>query len=300
MALRPVLDLDLLRTLLFIAEEGSFTRAAELVGRTQSAVTLQMQKLEAQIGHPLLLRSKGGPVELTPQGRSMADVARRMLQLNDEAFRELAELNPRTTLRLGASEYYRPFFLDRALAAIREEFPNVLVEVIGGKSCQLFPQIKDGVFDIVVGESNHEPRGWDSMLVWKGPLRWVTSETQDTHRRNPLPLSLYPSDCPWRPAWMQDCYWRTATIAALRQVGRPYEIACVAETQSEHFAAVLAGDAVTVSIGTAVPPGLRLVGQDEGLPPLPDLGVSVVRAAKPSQPAADRLVDLIVSDFAVP
>ena len=80
MPLRPNLDLDLLRTLVCIAEELSFTRAAERVGRTQSAVTLQIQKLEALVRQPLVVRSKGGPIELTPQGRALVEKARAMLQ----------------------------------------------------------------------------------------------------------------------------------------------------------------------------------------------------------------------------
>ena len=90
MAVRPALDLELLRTLMFIAEEASFTKAAERVGRTQSAVTLQVQKLKALVGQPLVVRSKGGPVELTPHGSALVESARAMLKLNDEAFRALA------------------------------------------------------------------------------------------------------------------------------------------------------------------------------------------------------------------
>jgi DNA-binding transcriptional LysR family regulator len=144
MALRPVLDLDLLRTLLFIAEEGSFTKAAEMVGRTQSAITLQIQKLELQVGHPVLLRSKGGPVELTPQGRILADAARRMLQLNDDAFRDLAALNPRPTLRVGVSDYYRPFFLEAALASLKLPFPTSLLRSSGASPVSSFPRSRIG------------------------------------------------------------------------------------------------------------------------------------------------------------
>ncbi len=103
MALRPALDLELLRTLVFIAEEASFTKAGERVGRTQSAVTLQVQKLEALVGQPLVIGSKGGPVELTPQGRALVDSARAMLKLNDEAFRALASHELPATVRLGTS-----------------------------------------------------------------------------------------------------------------------------------------------------------------------------------------------------
>jgi DNA-binding transcriptional LysR family regulator len=86
MALRPILHLDLLRTLVCIAEELSFTRAAQRVGRTQSAITLQIQKLEALVGQPLVVRSKGGPIELTPQGHQRGGVC--------EAFLGLERLQP--------------------------------------------------------------------------------------------------------------------------------------------------------------------------------------------------------------
>ena len=103
MALRPALDLELLRTLVFIAEEASFTKASERVGRTQSAVTLQVQRLETLVGQPLVVRSKGGPVELTPQGRALVESARPILKLNDEAFRALASHELPATVRLGTS-----------------------------------------------------------------------------------------------------------------------------------------------------------------------------------------------------
>ncbi len=99
---------------------------------------------------------------------------------------------------------------------------------------------------------------------------------------------------------MQDCYWRTATLNSLRQAGRSFEIAHVAETESEHFGAVLAGKAVTVTIGTTVPAGLRLADARDGLPPLPDLGVSMVATNGPRHPATDRLAELILATFQVP
>src|SRR3974390_3258390 len=128
MALRPALDLELLRTLVFIAEEASFTKAAERVGRTQSAVTLQVQKLEALVGQPLVTRSKGGPVDLTPQGRALVENARAMLKLNDDAFRALASRDLAATLRFATSAEYVPFFLADALDAFRAEYPDVVVE----------------------------------------------------------------------------------------------------------------------------------------------------------------------------
>ena len=109
--MRPHLDLDLLRTLVCIAEESSFTRAAERVGRTQSAVTLQIQKLEGLVRQPLVVRSKGGPTELTPQGRALVEKARTMLSLNDEAFNSLGPEQAAANLRLASGAEYSVFFL---------------------------------------------------------------------------------------------------------------------------------------------------------------------------------------------
>jgi hypothetical protein len=67
-------------------------------------------------------------------------------------------------------------------------------------SCQIASQIKDDAFDLVVCEGGHEPRNWQSTEVWRGPLKWITSTTQAIHLRDPFPLCLPPSDCPWRPA----------------------------------------------------------------------------------------------------
>ena len=124
MALRPSFDLDLLRTLVFIAEEGSFTKAAELVGRTQSAVTLQIQKLEGLARQPLLVRAKGGPVELTPQGRLLVEKARTMLALNDEAFKAIGSADIPTKVRLGAAN--TQFYLSRTSMRCAPRIPTSL------------------------------------------------------------------------------------------------------------------------------------------------------------------------------
>ena len=202
---RPALDLELLRTLVFIAQEASFTKAAERVGRTQSAVTLQVQKLESLVGHPLVVRSKGGPVEMTPQGRSLVESARAMLKLNDEALRALSSSDIPATVRFGTSSTYIPWYLSATLEEFRDTFPNVLLEVTDGYSCQITQHIREGVFDLVLCQAGFEPRDWPTTEIWRGPLRWVTSTERPVHLERPLPLCLAPANCPWRPPWMDDC-----------------------------------------------------------------------------------------------
>jgi DNA-binding transcriptional LysR family regulator len=296
---RPVLDIDLLRTLVFIAEEASFTRAAGRVGRTQPAVTLQMQKLEAVVGQPLFVRKKGGPVELTARGKLLVEQARKMLDLNDETIQLLSMSHHPPNVRLGTSEYYAPFFIDRAVQAFNSRFPDTFVELISGRSCQLGSQIKDDAFDLLVCEQDHVPRGWHSREIWRGPLRWVTSETESTHFRDPLPITVFPSGCPWRPPWMDECFWRSAPLEVLQKRGRAFRIVATSDTEAGNFSAVASGKAVTVSIERTLPTGLRFVAEDEGLPVLPNVTVVIVKGRKGSQPFTDMLADWIAESFRI-
>ena len=297
MPLRPNLDLDLLRTLVCIAEESSFTRAAERVGRTQSAVTLQIQKLEALVRQPLVVRSKGGPIELTPQGRALVEKARAMLRLNDEAFRSLGPDQAAAKLRLASAAEYSVFFLAGSIEALHARYPSAVVEVVEGFSCQIAPQIRNGLFDIVVCEGTHIPKGWEATEIWRGPLRWVTSKANPAHGRTPLPLSLSPADCPWRPPWMDDCFWRSAPLQALERSGREHRVVWAASSMEGLYVPVLKGAAVTVSMGFRLPDELRCVEADEGLPDLPDLRIVLLKSRMAHQPHADALAEAIVSSF---
>ena len=283
-ALRPVLDLDLLRTLVCIAEESSFTRAAQRVGRTQSAITLQVQKLEAVVGQPLVARSKGGPIELTPQGHALVQKARATLSLNDETFRSLAPENAAARVGIASGAEYSPFYVSQALEAFHASDPDAVVEVIEGFSCQIAPQIRSGAFDIVVCEGAHVPREYEATEIWRGPLRWVTSATSSAHQGTPLPLSLTPAECPWRPPWMDDCFWRSAPLKALERAGREHRVVAAASSMEGLFAPVIQGSAVTICIGARLPAGLRLIEAGEGLPDLPDLRVVLMKSKTCRQP----------------
>jgi DNA-binding transcriptional LysR family regulator len=292
----PLLDLDLLRTLVCIAEEENFTRAAERVGRTQSAVTLQIQRLEALVGRSLLARSKGGPVTLTAYGQILVDHARKMLRLNDEAIRAIAPDDVPRSLRMGISAYYAPLYLQRTLDDMRVMHPNVMVEVIRGRSCQFLAKLKEGEFDLVVAEGGVEPPDWPQIEVWRSPLRWITSATHDTHLRDPLPLILWPS-CPWRAAWMEDCFWRSAALRALNQASRANKIVAVSDTLEDQVAAVLQGQAVMVSPDVMLPSGVRAVAEDEGLPRLPDTRLIILKGEKAPQPITADISNAIVANL---
>jgi molybdate transport repressor ModE-like protein len=297
MATLPGLDLDLLRTLTAIAEEGSFTRAAERVGRTQSAVSLQIQRLEALVGQVLLSRGKGGAVELTQQGRFLVERSRELLALNDEILGSLRVAPIHGAVRLGSPEAYSQLYMPRVLSRFAEVYPTTAVEIVTGPSCEQVQRLKSGDLDLMICEGGHEPREWPAIEIWRAPLRWITSEQSAKHLEDPLPLSTAPGNCPWRPPWLVECIWRGAALRALERAGRRYMIVSTSPTMEGQYAAVRAGLAVTVSTIAGLPSGLRPVRPDEGLPDLPESSALLLKAREPRQPLTDALAAHIIKTF---
>ena len=297
MAQPPSLDLDLLRTLVLIAEEKSFTRAAERVGRTQSAVSLQVQRLEALLGHSLIVRGKGGGVELTAHGEELVERGRELLALNDEIIRSVHARGVHSAVRLGVSDAFTRRCLPDILARFAEAQPTTAVEISRGASCELVPKLKAGELDLMLCEGGHEPRQWPAVELWRTGLEWITSDAHKRHLDDPLPLSLSPGNCPLRPPWLDECIWRGAALRALERAGRRYKIVSTSASITSQQAAVLAGVAVTVATISGLPEGLRPTRPEEGLPELPKVSLLLLKAREPRQPATDALFANIVEAF---
>ena len=297
MAQPPALDLDLVRTLVLIAEERSFTRAAERVGRTQSAVSLQVQRLEALVGHTLIARGKGGGVELTAHGEELVERGRGLLALNDVIVQSLRARPAPAAVRLGFDGgYARPWMPD-ILARFAAAQPAIAVETSRAGSCELVPKLKAGELDLIVWEAGLEPRQWPAIEVWRGRLEWITSDAHRRHLDDPLPLVLVPGNCPFRPPWLADCLWRDAPMRALERAGRRYKIVSTSGTVPGLHDAVIAGLAVTVMPANGLPEGLRPTRPDEGLPELPEISLLLLKAREPRQPLTDALAAHIVEAF---
>jgi DNA-binding transcriptional LysR family regulator len=238
-------------------------------------------------------------VELTPHGRALVEKARAMLDMNDEVFRLPGSSDLPAPVRLALNSSFAVFFLSRTLEVLRSTYPHLLVEVTDGLSCQIAPRVKDDAFDLVVSEGSHIPRDWPSTEVWRGPFRWITSIEHDTHLRDPLPLCLTPGDCPWRPPWMDDCYWRRAPLRTLERAGRRHRIVASANSMEGLYAPVISGEAVTVSLGAKLPAGLRVVADHEGLPNLPDCTVVIIKSRNAPQPLTDIVARTILNSFSL-
>ncbi len=296
MSVPQALDPDALRSFVLIAEGRSFTQAAALVGRTQSAVSMQVKRLEEALGHPVLARSKGGAVELTAHGQYLLTRARGILALGDEVMATFHGPLLAGTLRLGTPDDYALSHVPPILTRFAETHPAVQVDVMCMPSEELIRRLKAGELDLALVSEGHETAGWPTVPLWRGPLVWVTSTRHSPHRQDPLPLALADRDR-YRAATGKDCEWAGAALAALEKAGRRYRIAYTSASQIGTQVPVLAGLAVTVSTLSWLPDGLRAVRPEEGLPKLPQFGILLVMGRGPRQKAADALAAHIEESF---
>ena len=281
------LDPDLLRAFAFIAEEGSFTRAAERVGRTQSAVSMQVQRLEAMLGRKVLERGRGGAVSLTPHGKFLLDRSRELLALNDAIWTTFHAPTMTGTVRLGTPDDYALRYLPGVLRRFADSHPAVEVAVTCAPSSTVVRMLRADELDLTLCSEGHEPQGMLSDELWRGALVWVTAQRASPHLVDPLPLALASGDC----------RWRLDTLGALERAGRRYRIAYSSATLAGTIAPVLAGLAVTVAAATTLPDGVRALRPEEGLPALPPTAIRLLCGGRPLSPAAQRLADHIRASF---
>ena len=280
------IDPDLLRAFALIAEEGSFTRAAQRIGRTQSAVSMQVQRLEAALGQRVLQRGRGGAVQLTPHGQYLLERSRALLALNDEIWATFHQPAVQGTVRLGSPDDYVLRYLPQVLKRFADIHPAVEVAVTCAPSHETVAGLKAGHLDLALCTLGNEPRHWPATEVWRGPMRWITSERHAPHRLDPLPLALAAGDCTWR----------VMTLKALELAGRRHRVAYTSATHVGTHAPVMAGLAVTTSPITWLPEGLRALSDGE-LPDLPDTAILLLTAPGPNSDVTATLAKHIVDTF---
>ena len=278
---------ELLRAFQLIAEGSSFTQAADRLGRTQSAVSMQIKRLEEILGQPVLSRGKGGGITLTTHGRYLLTRAKQILALNDEVIATFRAPAISGTVRLGTPDDYALSHLPGVLRRFAETHPAVQVDVLCSSSTDVVEKLKAGELDLTLASDGNQPRHWPSVPLWRGPLSWITSTQYAPHRQDPLPLALA----------HDNCGWRASAQAALDKARIRYRIAYLSGTQVGTHAPVLAGLAVTVSALTVLPEGVRAMRADEGLPALPEFGIVMLKGRDPAQPVTDALAAHIEARF---
>lgn len=280
----PTLDLDQLRTFVAIAETGGFTRAAESVNKTQSAVSMQMRRLEERIGKPIFARD-GRLSRLTDDGERLLSYARRLVALNDETVSAFDEAELTGHVRLGTPDDYADRFLPEILARFSRSNPRVEVTVICEPTVLLIDRIRGNELDIAIITQTRD--SGSETVVRREPLLWVTSARHFAHRSDPLPLAL----------GRGDCCWRTSALAALARVNRDYRILYSSWNSTAVGAAVLAGLAVSVLPESVLRPGMRVLSEADGFPRLPVIEIALLRSRHHASPLVDALSGHIVSSL---
>ncbi|MFO1184383.1 MAG: LysR substrate-binding domain-containing protein [Bauldia sp.] len=280
-----VLDLDQLRTFAAIAETGSFTKAAERVNKTQSAVSMQMRRLEERVGKTIFERD-GRQSRLTGDGERLLAYARRMLRLSDETLASFSDSELSGCVRLGTPDDYADRFLPEILARFARSNPRVEVTVDCQPSPILKEAIREGSLDlaIVTFRSDESRRG----RIRQEPLYWVASAHHAIEHDDPLPLAL------GKPT----CEWRQIAMNALAGAGKRSRVLYSSVSATATAAAVLAGLAVSICPESALRAGMRVLGDADGFPRLPpcDLGMIQSAVRLPTAPV-EALAEHIVSSL---
>jgi len=285
-----LLDIDILRTFVTIAELGSFSLAAEAVGRTPSAVSMQMKKLEEQLGREMFVR-KGRGIALSADGEALCSYARRILHLNEEAVGHFMAPQLEGKVRLGTPDDFATRFLPVALSSFARAYPMVQVEVVCAMSSELIPLLDKGRLDLsVVSQTSTKTHSGRGVTIWKEPLVWATSQDSELTDRRPLPLALCPLNCAWR----------ASAIKALNEADIDYHVAYMSAHYAGQYAAIVSGLALAPLPASVVSAPLRIVGEGEGLPPLEDYEVRLLRATGNRTAILETLKDHIVQSFKSP
>lgn len=276
------LDLELLRTFVTIAETRSFTRAGERLGRTQSAISLQVKRLEDQLGRAVFRRSPRS-LELTIEGDRLLGPARQMLRLNDAAIAELFEPDMTGRVRLGVPEDFATAHLPAVLSAFAKAHPLVELEVACDLTLNLLGAFHAGGFDLVLVK--REPSApLEGMRVWREPLVWVARDQQAAVGLATIPLVVSP----------EPCVYRKRAGDALDAVGRKWRVAYTSTSLAGSLSAVSSGLGITVLPREMVPAHLTAITTDHDLPMLHDTEIALIEAPGLSE-TAHRLAQHIVS-----
>ncbi|WP_243042825.1 LysR substrate-binding domain-containing protein [Dyella sedimenti] len=283
-------DLDVLRSFVTGVELGSFAKAADRLGRSTSAVSAQLKKLEEQAGTPVL-RKSGRGMALTEAGETMLAYARRLLELNDEAAAALRGAELEGWVRLGLQEDFGESLLSEVLGRFARAHPRVRVEVRIARNVELLERVSSGRLDLALAwdAGNATPH---AERLGELPMRWIAGAGQPLPWRpgesEPLPLVMLESPC----------LMRSAATEALDRAGLPWRVVFTSASLAGIWAAVAAGLGMSLRTPFGLPASVRaLAPREEGLPALGSLGLCLHRAEAEPTPAVARLAAILTQQW---
>lgn len=249
------LDFDLLRTFIAVVDNGSFTRAAGQIYRSQSAISMQIKRLEGQLEQPLFDRS-GKALVLTSDGKALIPYARRLLNLHDEALNSLKGYNQVNVIRIGCPDDYVRNLVPHLMAIFRQHIPEVTFTLISASSAELRQKMDNSQLDIAI--LTRIPNTNEGELIYQDHGVWVCANKNLLDQR-PLPLALFDASCKFN----------STVVDGLEKRAIDYDLMCQTSNSSVLVELARSGATVTVLAKNTVPKDLLLVDNRQDLPTLP-------------------------------
>ena len=277
------LDLDVMTMIVAVADTGTISRAAEVVHRSQSAVSMQIKTLEAALGKPLFVR-KPRSVVPTQDGEVLLTYARRMLALRDEAWAAVVRPDVTGRVSIGVPDDYASSLLPPVLGKFAAAHPRVEIRVIGLPSSELVPLLKDNSIDLACMTKT---RGVTGEFIRFEPAVWAGSANRKVWKERPLSLAVFGAASAVR----------ALAINALQRENIKYRMSYESPSLMGVLSMVEAGLAVAPLAKCSVPAHLVQLSQNEGLPPLGELEVTLARSSRSARPLCDFLAEQILHEL---
>ncbi len=277
------LDLDQLQSFCAIADCGSFTEAARRVNKTQSAVSMQIKRLEERLGHALLSRD-GRSVSLTQHGEALYSRARKMLKINAEIMDLFDDQEMAGAIRFGVPDDYAVRLLPVILSSFQKTHPKIIIDVRCASSEELLSGMKQGRYDLICFTQGTNREYGELFRTEK--MFWVAAQGGQALHMDPLPI-----------AGGHTCCCRDNAVEVLDRIGRDYRVAYTSSNALAIASAVLTDLAVGFLPESALQPGMLAIAEDKDLPRLRDAEIALMRASHAYGGIYDALARHIISSM---
>ena len=278
------IPIDLLRTFVTVTELNNISRAGELLGRSQPAISLQIKRLESFTNESLFKRTQGQRFELTLSGQVLFDYAQRILVLNDEAMNYFAAPTVRDSIRLGIPNEFASTLLPKIIGRFAKIYPGVRLEVTSDLSNNLTPKFLNKQFDLLLSLSDDENLiSPHSRMIKKDTLVWVSKQDTEAHLKKTIPLVVAP----------EGCLYRRRILQQLSRINQPWSIVYTIPGLTGIQAAIAEGLGVTALAKSTVPESLDIIPESEQFPDLGEVTISLIREVDSYSEAIDLLAEYI-------
>ncbi len=278
------LPIDLLRTYVTVTEFNSISRAGDVLGRSQPAISLQIKRLEALVNDNLFQRTQGHRFELTLPGQVLFEYAQKILTLNDEAMNYFAAPTIRDSIHLGIPNEFASVLLPKIIGRFAKIYPGVRLEVTSDLSNKLLPKFRDKEFDLLLSLSDDSDNMADEATYIKSDkLVWVSKQEKEAHLRKIIPLVVAP----------EGCLYRRRILQRLSRINQPWSIIYTTPGLTGIQVAIGEGLGVTALAKSTVPSSLDIIQESDQFPALGEVAISLLRQTGSHSEAIDLLAKYI-------